>query len=252
MLSEGYDENVGRLGLSKATHKMLGTLGEKVSANFEEGAERCLKGDPVLVVGTHPGRLHASATLAAMPDRDDSFVVGHAGLGNVGQNFKEHLIPMTLGKKKSTNPVKGFICGVKNRVKQAVGFKQNNVEPAEAKAKNQENLETAARIVNEGGRVLIFPDNVHKRGTDSKWLGGIGRLLVQMNPDAKIVFASADSGFTPGAALRAEHAVSTKITFSEPMTVGEFLVSSADEEADVDSVVGTVEQKYKIWQKSLR
>lgn len=253
MLSEGYDKNVGKLGLSKATRKMLGTFGEKVSADFEEGAERCLKEDPVLVVGTHPGRLHASATLAAMPDRDDSFIVGHAGLENVGQNFKEHLIPMALSKKKPTNPVEGFIGGVKNRIKQAIGFKQNNMEPAEAKAKNQENLGTAARIVNEGGRVLIFPDNVHKRGTGSKWLGGIGRLLSQMDPNAKIVFASANPSFTPGAALRAEHAVSTKVVFSEPMTVGEFLASSHDgEEADVDSVVGTIERKYETWRKGLK
>lgn len=250
-LAGGYDDQVVELGLSTATRKFLGTTGGKVSPNFEEGAEKCLKKNSVLVIGTHPGRVQASAILAAMPDREDSFVIGNAVFENIGPNFSEKLIPISLGKKGNKGQVKKLIGGVKGLVKRAIGFESENLDRDTARRKNQEGLARAAEIINGGGRVLMFPDNVHERSKDGAWLGGIGRLLRQMNPNAKVVFASGDPSFTPGAALRGEHVVSTKVTFSEPMTVGEFL-ANAGEEADVDSVVNSVEKKYLSWRASIK
>lgn len=234
-----YDADVGEVGLSNATRKLVEKFGEGIDVKFEQDAEACLSKDPVLVVGTHPGRLNASAVVAAMPERNDSFVVGNAMLERIGPNFNAHLIPVALVNRKRNV--------IKDLVRKAAGFPPRNTDSTAAKEKNQDSLKRAAQIVNDGGRVLIFPDNVHKRG-DGRWLKGVGQLLQQLGPDKKIVFANADPSVKPLAVLKGKNMVSTEVKFSAPITVKELI--GVDKNVDVDFVVKTIEQRYKEWEAS--
>lgn len=223
---EKYDRKVGQKGLSIATRQVIEKLGGNVEAVFEEGAEQTLSEGPVIVVGTHEGRLDASAILAAMPEREDSFLIGNSILKKLGPNFSEHLIDVKLiGKKRSA---------VRSAVKKVLGLTDNeNNDPESAKAHNRGSLEKAEQVVIEGGRVLIFPDNVFKRDAEGKWLSGIGRLLRGLPSDTKVIFAKAEKG---------DGVLSKSVKFSQPRNAGDFL-----DQQGVAAVVSLVQNEYALW-----
>lgn len=231
-----YDKSVGEIGLSAATRKLLGKFGEEITPNFEEGAKKCLQQDPVLVIGTHPGRLHASAIVAAMPGRDDSKLIGNSTLENIGPHFAEHLFSMELIAKKQNK--------LKRAIRKTIGFPQTDIPKEVAKQKNTENLRSATNFINDGGRVLIFPDNVNARG-QAGWLQGVGRIMQQLKPDARVVFASANPNIKPAHLLRGKKPVQTEVSFSSPMTVRELLGAVSLD--DPTAVAAEAERKYANW-----
>lgn len=226
-----YDRQVGLQGLSAATRQMIEKFGGSVESIFEEGAEQTLLKEPVVVIGTHAGRLDASAILAAMPERTDSFLIGNSILKRVGPNFREHLIDVKLiGKKRNA---------VKSAVKKLLGLTDGeNNDPESAKVHNKRSLEKAGQIIIEGGRVLIFPDNVFQRGTENKWRLGIGRLLKDLSPDTKVVFAKTEKG---------KRVLSKKVNFSQPKRAGDFQGQQDESLEDVSAIVSQVQSAYANW-----
>jgi hypothetical protein len=179
------DKKIETHGLSLAMryilHERLGICSVEVnfvSPNIKEE----LKMSPTLIVSNHDGLLEPSILLAYLPERKDSLILGSAPLQDIFPNLTPYFLPLHI----RTSSVPGSEMKLFSRLVRAV---PTNIltPPPNAHEENIATISKAATVINQGGRVVLFPQGANKNG---KWKKGIGHFVQQIdaNESIKVIF----------------------------------------------------------------
>ncbi len=169
-----------KYGLNKAILKLLKDL--RVTSISRKGD--LPKKGPVLVISDHPG-VFDSMLLMSQIDRDDAHMIAISTYGIFGPEVQKKLLPIyrarSLNHKVYEYPL--FL--------QVDGRLPPRFHPNEMKARNRRAISKAARLINSGKIVSMFPaGTVGKPINGGKWKAGVGFLIKQItNPKTKMVFA---------------------------------------------------------------
>jgi len=179
---KSFDVKIGKLGLQGMVADFLEHIGSRweVCGGYEE-AFRILKNSPAVVIFNHPHDAEVLPLMAALPRRDDIYIIGTSGLvGAVGPNFDRYLIPVHVRKHA--------VAGSRRwRVRIGRSLLRFNLTVADEEAHQQNKLaiEEGSRRVREGAVVFIVPEGARPGG---RWFSGVGHLLRGIGRNAGAYF----------------------------------------------------------------
>lgn len=148
------------------THSRLIVLGRNLQT------DQVLRGKPTIIVANHPNQADFFPLLAALPPRQNTFLVAFNEIMGLVPNLDKHLIPVYIKHKKPFS----------KRARVMQKFLETlhpspNYSPDEAHQKNIQSIKTGSRCLEKGGLVAIFPG---ARSEGRKWKSGLGYLLKQV------------------------------------------------------------------------
>lgn len=157
---EKYPLQKSALRLVNKVHGRLEVLGQTGQT------EITLKDRPVIVVCNHPSDSDPIALIASMPEREDAHLIAvHTSLGLCG-NLDKYMIPVYVGHHniRNRNLLRNFL-----RIFNPIPI----YSPQEEHKKNINSIKLAAKKIDAGGLILIFPGT----GYAPHWYPGVGYLI---------------------------------------------------------------------------
>ena len=167
-------------GLSFATRELLRDLG--INSVSKEG--HIPANGPLLIIANHTG-VFDSLLLFSQVERKDLHFVALSTYGIFGTKVKERLLPIYRVRRLNHKVYEYPLC------LQINGRPPENLTEEEIRLKNRITISKAAKMVNEGLAVSVFPTgSAGKRLGNSSWKAGVGFLVKQIkNHQTKVVFA---------------------------------------------------------------
>ncbi len=202
--------------------------------------EHILKTKPTIIVASnHISEFDPVFLLAALPHREDFFLVADVTYTRVSKNFDKHIIPVYI--KNNTRKETGRrVSRIKTRLFKTL-HPIAHYDVHKEHALNVKSIKTASERVDKGNLVTIFP------GNKEKWYSGVGYLIkdVKNKKDSYVVMAKIE-GATNFDTLRlipilGQYLRKVRVTLSSPIALSEF------EHEDGKKIAQYVEQKYKKW-----
>lgn len=146
---DGFDQNVKRIGINKASKILINNLGLIVEKNLKDFPKK----GPVLIYSNHPTGLDPFI-LASVFDRNDFLFLGDVYHLSKGKNVSKHIAP--------TMPTEKFIWEfVKRRPTNWPGFIKmrllNKLNYKNAKTTNRYAIEKIINNLENGHLSLVFP-----------------------------------------------------------------------------------------------
>lgn len=228
-----------KYGLNKAILKLLNDL--RVTSISSKGT--LPRKGPLLIISNHPG-VFDSMLLMSQIERKDIYMIAISTYGIFGSEVQKKLLPIyrvrSLNHKVYEYPL--FL--------QIHGKLPEHLHPDEMKLKNRQTINKAARLINSGKAVSMFPaGSVGKSLNGGKWKAGVGFLIKRIsNPKTKVVFATI-KGTGNSDLLAYLHPIISRIffrpkpisiQFSRPRLIGE-LVRKED---DAKTIATKLEKLY--------
>lgn len=179
-----FDKIAGEKGIHNAVAALVKKTKTKIIVHgLTKETVEILKSKPVILAANHPYDIELIPLIAALPKRDNIFVIAASDLMGMGQNTSSYLIPVFNHKyfdkgahKLSVIVAKLFHLGPR-------------FSPLIEHKKNIENLADAVSKIKENGLVAIFPEGILKTG--SPWFLGIGYLLSSLYKKSNGFYARA-------------------------------------------------------------
>lgn len=128
-----------------------------------------LQKNPIVLVANHPFEAETIALLAALPSREDTFIIINAAFLNISMNLNKYLIPVHIRHHYK----EGTMRLLSGRFLDYV-HESEKLPPDEEHTRNIESIRLAGDKVQRGGMVVIYPD---RRSIGGGWFPGIGHLL---------------------------------------------------------------------------
>jgi putative hemolysin len=170
-----FRQRVDEVTLEEASHELLASVGFTVT---KKGSTP--KKGPTLFVCNHPTGLLDLFLVMSTCDREDLHVVGLASYGDLSPRLARHLFPIYRKKKKRDTALNLLIKGLQSHIK-------DDVE--ETRKLNRQSITMAAKHVDTGGAVVIFPTGTGgKKSGEGNWKPGVGFLAKQLDNDANVVY----------------------------------------------------------------
>lgn len=167
---------------------------------------------PVVIVANHPSSPAVIALISALENRPDiRLIISSKFVGN-SPILDVYLLPAFIQHHFTSK---------RNLILDAVfGKYSHGLTPEQEHSKNRQTIAQAARHLNSGGAVVLFPGYPEHDG--SNWYSGVGHLLTQANRhDAVILVANIHehswidyARLIPGIGVILPH---IRITFAPPL-----------------------------------
>lgn len=146
---------------------------KKCSRGFEiklpETTEKTLKKERVLLICNHPAQADVLMLLAAIPPRKNAFLVVTHGLMSILPAINKHLIPVYISRYMKGNPKVDWKYRLLKKIHDIAEY-----SPEEARQKNMQSLDLAAKRIDNGSLVGIFPTG----GAESRnFYPGVGNII---------------------------------------------------------------------------
>jgi len=171
-------------GISKTFKKVIQNCSRDFIINLPESTKKVLKKDRVLVICNHPSQVDVLLLLASLPHRSDTYLVAMHRLLSILPSIDKHLIPVYISHRINDFSKTDWKFNI---------LKKFHFSPEYSKEvahqKNIENIALAAKRVDEGHLLCLFPAGGSENGRD--FLPGIGHLIKNLKypEDTKIVMA---------------------------------------------------------------
>lgn len=239
-----FDRKAGRKGIHYAALDILKRTNSKLFVfGLNNETKEILEKKPVVVASNHPYDFEILPLIAALPKREDIFAIVASDLMGMGPYTKSYFIPVFVHKyfKQGKHKLSVKIAKLLN-----LGPR---IRDYEASPRNRESIKDAARKVQNGGLVVIFPEGILPRG--NPWLNGIGYLLTSIGGhDAYYVkaYVEGTSHFDPfRMILRGKLLPSFKVYFGVPEDVGSIL----ERISNPRELTQNLQKEYNNWPKTL-
>lgn len=233
------EKNILESGFQEGLRREIKRSNSEFSIFGKDEIEEILAKSPVIIAFNHPYEVETIACLAALPDREDIYLVATHFLKGLLPAIDKHLIPVYVRQRKIVlRKFSAFI--LENFIS------EERITLEEKHQKNIESIKEAAERVKRGGLVMITP-NPHNK----KWQSGIGWLISNAGPmeDAYCVkvYVANSSIFDylrliPGLGRILPI---IKIYFSRPIKLSEIW------QPDGKKLTFELEKRYNEWVKSL-
>lgn len=183
-----------------------------------EETEEVLKNKPVVVVANHPYEAEVAALIAGLPDREDISLIVNRRLLNLSANLDKYLIPVYIDHHniaKKRHKVMSFFLRT---------FHPKKVYTIEEEhSLNIQSISQAAKKVDEGGLVIIFPN---RKSNGGRWYTGVGHMLSQVKREDVFVMRAYIEGTSMLDLLRLVPGIGSflptvTLTFAPPLKLEE-------------------------------
>lgn len=234
------NHNLKTHGISKTFKKVLRNCSREFIINLPKDTKKVLKKDRVLVICNHPSQADVLLLLAGLPHRSDIFLVIMHRLLSILPSIDKHLIPVYISHRINDFSKTDWKFNILKKIHFSPEYSKET-----AHQKNIENIALAAKRIDQGHLLCLFPAGGSENGRD--FLPGVGHLIKSLkNPqDTKIVMAHV-SGTSDWDYLRIIPFVNKflpkfRINFSEVQEVSNFLYPEARQ------IAGQLQNHYEKW-----
>ncbi|MDP1721829.1 MAG: 1-acyl-sn-glycerol-3-phosphate acyltransferase [Candidatus Gottesmanbacteria bacterium] len=128
-----------------------------------------LQTKPAVIVANHPDDAEVIALIATLPERKDIYLIVNARMVGIVKDLDRYLIPVYIEHHNNPyhhNQILSYLLKTYHPKK--------ILTPEKEHERNIKSIARAARIVNGGGLVIIFPG---RRSIDGHWFPGVSHLL---------------------------------------------------------------------------
>jgi len=232
----GWQETSRRL--MKRTHTKL------LLHNLTPEIASVLKEKSVIIVANHPHDMEVLALIAALPSREDIYVVFNAMFTGLNTEVDKHLIPVYIRHHSYGKSGKTFL----NKLLDT--YRPQTVDSPEIEhQKNIQSIRKAAEKVRGGGLVIIYPG---RRSPDGNWYPGVGHMVREVGKmqDTYIVQVHTEGTSSwdylrllpfAGRILPKIH-----IYFSGPRLIQDFVTD------DGKTITHKLQEKYTFWENGVK
>ncbi len=177
-LVENFDRQAVKMGLSGAARDVLSRLNVMVDYSHCQIPET----GPVLLISNHPGGLDSYCVMSTTSRKDFHFVA-IANYQVFGPTLGSHLLPI-YRPLHLNNIIFEYPRDLVNHVW------EKRMSAVDIKTKNKATLAQAAKHLNQGHLVAIFPmGKTGRKQEGSKWKIGVGLMVDQVtNPETRVIF----------------------------------------------------------------
>jgi hypothetical protein len=231
------------LGLQKAMFNCAKKTKTKlIIKGVDTNLQHILKNESVLLIANHPHAIEPMALIASLPSRDNIFLIINSEYMNISSNLDKYLIPVyiqnRINKEKDIDLLRRMLRTFHPRPFLSAEQEQNN---------NIKNILMAAKKLDDGGLVIIFPG---KSNPNKSWYKGVGHLVKQITNKNTYIIKCYISGTSQLDYLRLIPAVGKflheiTLTYSAHLKISNLKLISPNE------INSYLELDYKKWMKSL-
>ncbi|MBI4065287.1 hypothetical protein HY409_02875 [Candidatus Gottesmanbacteria bacterium] len=164
------EQDVAQAGIQEAMRKIASRTRTKIHVRHDQDdTVTILQKHPVVLVANHPFEAETIALLAALPSREDIFVITNASFINISRNLNKYLIPVYIRHHYK----EGTMRLLSGRFLDYVHTSEKLL-PDQEHMRNIESIRLASEKVQKGGMIVMYPD---RRGVGQQWFPGIGHLM---------------------------------------------------------------------------
>ena len=205
--------------------------------------EKVLKNEKVLLICNHPSQAEVPILLASIPPRENVFLVAMHGLVSILPAINKYLIPVYISHRIDNKKQHDWKFKLFKKIHTVREYSKKT-----AHEKNIKSILSAAKKIDEGGLVSIFPTGGIKKCTE--FLPGVGHIIKNLKSveETHIVMAHVQNTSTWDY-LRIIPLVRLlfpkfKIIFSEPLSAKEYFGENAKE------IAKNLQHAYERWASS--
>lgn len=178
------EQDVAETGIQEAMRRIAVRTKTKIHVRHDlPGTVKILQKHPVVLVANHPFEAETIALLAALPSREDTYIITNASFINISRNLNKYLIPVYIRhhyKEGTMRLLSGrFLDYVHTSVK---------LLPDQEHKRNIESIRLASEKIQKGGMVVMYPD---RRGIGQQWFPGIGHLIQNIGVKSGVYYIKA-------------------------------------------------------------
>lgn len=239
-----FDEEVKKSGWQQAARCVVQRTNTKLSIHgINPGLKKILRHKGVILVVNHPSEAEILALIAALPPRQDVYLIANAMLVGICPSVDKHLIPVYIWNNRNTKDKRAFIWTLLHSL-----YPQKKYSPEQEHEKNILSIKIASEKVRSGAMVIIFPGKKYPSG---HWFDGVGYLVSGVGGRKETYIIKVYSEGTSswdyirllpfiGKILPA-----VKISFSTPSPIKRYILN------DPKRITRKLEQEYDIWEDNI-
>ena len=227
-------------GISKTFKKVLRNCSREFIINLPEDTKKVLKKDRVLVICNHPSQADVLLLLAGLPHRSDIFLVIMHRLLSILPSIDKHLIPVYISHRINDFSKTDWKFNILTKIHFSPEYSKEV-----AHQKNVENIALAAKRIDQGHLLCLFPAGGSENGRD--FLPGVGHLIKSLKyPESTKIVMAHVSGTSAWDYLRIIPFVNKflpkfRINFSEVQETTNFLYPEARQ------IANQLQNHYEKW-----
>lgn len=238
------DAQIKRMGFPGAFKSLLNQTGSRLTIKNRSQIGKILKKERVLIVANHPAEADVLVLLASIYKREDAYLIANHSFLNILPSLDKNIIPVYINhriydkKNFDTFKLRAF-----RRIHHS-----EKLDKQISHQKNINSISLAAKKINQGGLVMIFPMAGEE---NNRFMSGVGHIAMGIkNPKkVKVVMAfiegTSNWDYFRIVPLLGKLLPRLRITFSKPMPMNQFGDNGARE------IAKNMEVEYKRWMGSL-
>lgn len=240
---QNLDTDLENIGLQKAMMNIvLRSKTKFIISGLDTLLKQILETKPVIVIANHPFDSEEVAIMASLPSRKDSYLIVNSHFMGVSPQLDKHLIPVYIWHHVTDGKPKKFFGRLLHK------FHPTSIYPPDVEEKkNRESIRHAAKIITNGGLVIMFPG---RRGKHGHWFSGIGHLIKNLgnNKHSYIVQAfvqgTSDADYLRMFPWFGRFLPTIHVTFAKPIKISDV------RQADGKKIAIHLEDGYNRWIKT--
>lgn len=232
-------------GISKTFKRILKKLSRDFIIDLPADTKKTLKKDRILVICNHPSQVDVLLLLAALPHRNDTYLVIMHRLLSILPAIDKHLIPVYISHRVGGHSKPDWKFNLLRKVHFTPEYSKEI-----AHQKNIKNIALATKKLDQGHLLCLFPAGGSEDGRE--FLPGVGHVIKNLQDikNTKLVMAHV-SGTSTWDFLRIIPFVHRflprfKINFSEVYNVSDFSL------ADPKMTAKNLQNYYENWSEKFR
>lgn len=221
------EQDVAEAGIQEAMRRIAVRTKTKLHVHHDHpDTVKILHKHPVILVANHPYEAETIALLAALPSREDVYIIINASFINISMNLNKYLIPVYIRHHYR----EGTMRLLSGRFLDYVHASEY-LNPEEEHRRNIVSIAIASEKVRHGGMVIIYPE---RRSVDGSWFPGVGHLLENIGSmDGAYVIKAHIRGISYADYLRLLPGIrrllpTITIQFSRPQTLSDIMKSAGN------------------------
>lgn len=240
------DRDAKTLGFQKAMRNAVkGTGTELIVKGINNKLEKLLKSKPVIIVANHPYEMEILALIAAIPERDNAYIIMNADFLGICPSLDKHVIPVYIKHHHIGNITQKLSAKMLD-----IFHPSEKLTPEEEHKKNIDSINVASWKVQVGALVAVFPGAKSENG---RWHAGLGHLIKNIKDISNIYIVQVYiKGTTALDYLRLVPYMSkvfpkVSVTFSEPYKLNNWI----NHEDSARKIVADMEEHYDKWMREI-
>jgi len=178
------DREIARFGFPKAIRRLLARIDSKLIIKNRKPIKSLLEKGRVIMISNHPAEADVLVLLASLFKRKDAYLIAIHSILNILPSLDKNIIPVYIGHRMDKKKDFGTL---KTKILRRIHYSEKFDEEA-AHKKNISSIKTAAKKINQGGLVIIFPMVGEE---NNRFMPGVGYMIKDLKKikKTKVVMA---------------------------------------------------------------